>query len=335
MTSATAPRNVATVETAAPAIDPAIDNALTAYPRDVADSARPLIASLLEGAFEVDGHRFHSRLTGDGFPLELAFSTADQDRLRFTVETAPTENRAAVSCESAARRRLSKSREWLDALGEPGSPDVWNALAELQRGGSLTYGAWVGARVDRSRTAGKVYVEVPEGARLPAVAPAGSRLPDRVVVPRMLGYSPSAGVVESYFRIASLEAEHLVGLFAPANLAPLVGSLLDLVEQAYGYRLRGRLPGPSVGVSYATYPRGQRVTLYFYARSLWGSDRRIRTAFARLAGERDWNADLYLAVTEPMASRESWKTFHGLVGLTLDASSDRIELSIGVRPVVP
>lgn len=276
-----------------PAIEPAIDRALAVYPPPIARRAAPSIRRLLAGRFDGRERASRSPLTGDGFPFELAFSTADHRRLRFTA----------------------------DPCG--------------QEGQGLTYGAWVGARVDCDSAVFKVYLEVPDGARMPSACPPAPVLPDRLIVPRMIGCTPSTGAIESYFRVPSLEPEHVVGLLAPVGMAGRTRRLLQFIEHAYGYRLRGRLPGPSVGVSYAPQAQGHRVTLYFFARSLLGSDARIRTRFAQLAGERGWDAGVYLKVTEPMASRNTWKTHHGLVGITLDESTEELALSIGVRPIAP
>jgi hypothetical protein len=305
-----------------PSIEPAIDRALAAYPRELARRAAPLIHRLLDGHFDGRTGSYGSRLTGDGFPFELGFSTGDDGRLRFTA--------CPAGDSPIARFRDECRNAGVSACEGDG---VWRALAELQRGAAPRHEAWIGGRVDGNGVVLKAYVRVPEGARVPAMCPQGPALPDRPVVPRMIGYTPSTDLLESYFRIPSLEPEHVVGLLGPARMGERTRRLLEFLEHAYGYRLRGRLPGPSVGVSYATRPQGHRVSLHFYARSLWGSDARIRNGFIRLAAECGWNTDVYREVTEPMAARERWTTYHGLFGITLDESCDDCALSIGVRPI--
>ena len=64
-----------------------ITPSLGAFPEPVASRAGGLVRALLAARAHnttLDGWR-GSRLTGDGFPFELSFCTAD-DRLRFTVE---------------------------------------------------------------------------------------------------------------------------------------------------------------------------------------------------------------------------------------------------------
>jgi hypothetical protein len=110
--------------------------------------------------------------------------------------------------------------------------------------------------------------------------------------------------------------------------------LVEFVEEAYGHTVRGRLPGPSVGVSYVAGAESSLATLHFYARALWGSDARIRQGWSRLASRSGWDPETYLRATWPLAGRESWRTFHGLVGITLEAPP-RVAVSIGVRPLTP
>jgi hypothetical protein len=316
------------------AIDPAIDHALSAYPSALARRAVAPIRFSLGGSLGCRrSARCRSRLTGDGYPFELSFSGADQERLRFTAE--PIDVGGSDGASVAPSSRLSRARALLDAIGEdPGENDVWEALAETQAGLACAFGAWIGGRVERDATTFKVYVEIPAGACMPQICPAGPALSDRSVVPRMAGYTPSTGALESYFRIASLEPEHLVGVLDAAGMGARAGALVAFIEHAYGYRLRGRLPGPSVGVSYVSGP-SPRVTLHLYARSIWGSDARIRQGFARLFAEYGRDAETYLKVTQPIQARESWHTFHGLLGFTLDPALAQITPSIGLRPVAP
>jgi hypothetical protein len=149
----------------------------------------------------------------------------------------------------------------------------------------------------------------------------------------MLGYAPAAHEYETYLRLPSLMPHELAAVLAPAGAQGRAGWLLDWIEEAYGHPLRGRLPGPSVGASYTGGTR-PRVTLHFYARALWGGDARIRRGFARAAGVLGWDPHAYLALTAPLASREDWRTWHGLVGITLDGAS-HVSLAIGVRPEAP
>ena len=320
-------------------MDPAIDHALSVYPPEIAHRASRVIRSFT-GQADIRRHR--SRLTGDGFPFELAFSTAEPDQLRFTVEPSPAFRDGAGSEYSGDRLQQVRRFLSMSGLATPDdnsasilADDVWSSLAEMQRGRPLTYGAWLGARFGCQAVSAKIYAEVPAGVPLPTFCPPGPRLADGALISRMIGYTPAAGILESYFRIPSLEPEQLANVFAPAHLRQRASSTLEFVESLYGYRIRGRLLGPSVGISYASLPEGQCITLYLFARSLWGSDARIRRSFAQFAGQFGPNLERYLAVSAPVASRESWKTYHGLVGLSFSESRDGIAIGIGLRPIAP
>ena len=308
------------------AVHPAIGRALSAFDQPLASSAEGLARALLEARAgrTPPGRWGGSPLTGDGFPFELAFCTADH-RLRFTVEP------GAPDLEPS--NRLDAANAVLRRLGAEAMPaDLLEACRAMQGQGPLKYGAWISCRVGAEGCAFKRYVEVPAEAQGP-LTQAPVRLPDRVVLMRMIGYSAGAETVETYARISSLEPRHVAAVLAPAGLEARAAECLAFIEAAYGHTIRGRLPGPSVGVSYVRGPgAAPRVTLHFYARALWGSDARIRTRFSCIAAAFGWNPDVYLRVTEPMHAREDWKTFHGLLGITLDPSG--MSLTIGVRPVI-
>lgn len=305
-------------------LHPAIGEALNAFPHPVATRARDVVGAVLwsrTGGMPVDGWS-GSKLTGDGFPVEVSFCT-DDDRLRLTVEPG--------QADLDPRKRLGTAAGVLQQLGSPVPDDALAAFQAVQRQGSLKYGAWIGCRVSPEGTAFKLYVEMPDGhPENLFVSPL--TLPDRVVTARMVGCVPGSQSLELYARVPSLEPRHVPAVLAPAGFESRAREVLDFVSESYGYSISGRLPGPSVGVSYRIGPPPTaRVTLYFFARALWGSDARIRRRFLETAAARGWNQDAYARVTAPMAARESWQTFHGLLGITLDRYA--MSLAIGVRPV--
>ena len=287
-----------------------------------ADIIRVLLAERL--ASSEPGAWRSSRLTGDGFPFEIAFCTAD-DRLRFIAEPG--------SHELEPHHRLDLANELIGLLSEDQIPaDVLNDLRAMQSDAPLRYGAWIGCRVSEERTVFKLYAEVPEGRTL-SLDCAPLELSDRRIVPRMLAYAPAKGEFESYVRVPSLEPCHLPAVLAPIGMEDRAPWLTQFLEDIYGYSMRGRLPGPSVGVSYVMEPP-RAITLHFYARALWGSDARIRRNFAQLAQSFNSDTSAYLALTEPIATRESWQTFHGIAGITLTSFAEP-SLTIGLRPVGP
>lgn len=306
-------------------IHPAVDFALAAFPEAEARQAAAAVRCALHArlASALPDAWSGSRLTGDGFPFEVSFSTADP-RLRFTAEPGG---------------RGTPMREWLDAaaaavatVGGIPVPEVTLAgLRAMQADMPLAYGAWVGCRTGAAGTDCKLYVEVPRNVpfRVRTLV-----LDERDVMPRMLAYSAAANSFEAYCRVPSLEPRHLPAVLEGIDAESRAPWLLEFIEDAYGHRVRERLPGPSVGVSFLRHAQDNRVTLHFYARALWGSDAGIRRGFARVAQAAGWDATAYLRLTEPLAERDEWRTFHGLFGITLDAAQ-RMSLSIGVRPVAP
>lgn len=302
-------------------IHSAIDRALSAFPQDVAHKARPLIRAMMaprvySGRPDAWGG---SQLTGDGFPFELSLCTADH-RLRFTAEP----GRRDLTPE----QRFDFAIAALQRCGASVPAHIVETCRAIHRNAVLNYGAWVGCRVSSEGHALKLYVEVPEAQRTTLPTPHFT-LPDRSIVMRMLAYS--SGGVESYVRVPSLEPRHLPAILAPAGLEDRAGELLEFLREAYGCRIGARVPGPSVGVSFTGTVSAPRVTVYLFARSLWGSDARIRRQFVRIASAYGWNPDTYLQVTAPIAARDSWQTYHGLFGVTLDRST--MSFAIGVRPV--
>jgi hypothetical protein len=264
-----------------------------------------------------------SRLTGDGFPFEIAFSTAD-DRLRFTLEPG--------GHDLDPHQRLDRASELMNLLSDdPVPPNVLQQSRAMQLAAPLKFGAWVGCRISEEGAAFKLYAEVPPG-RLSSLNDLPLTLSDRTIIPRMFAYSPATGVFESYVRVPSLEPHHLPAVLAPAGLEAQAPWFINFIEEAYSHVVRGRLPGPSVGVSYVTERGSTRITLHFYARALWGSDARIRRGFSRVARAFDWDTERYLEMTAPMATRESWRCYHGIFGITLSRFLPT-SLTIGLRPI--
>jgi hypothetical protein len=305
---------------------PAIAQALSAVPAELAGRAEGVIAALLgERRADPSPDAWRgSRLTGDGFPFEFGFSTADA-RLRFTLEP----GRAATGADT----RLDLAVHEIDRLSGEQVPDgVVRSLAAMQAERSLRFGAWIGCRVGERDTTYKLYAEVPPDPPSSRLFDRPVALLDRAVTPRMVSYTPATLTSEWYVRVESMEPRHLAAVLAPARQEAESSRLIDILEDAYGHRIRGRLPGPSVGVSYLTRGGPPIVTLHFYARAIWGSDARIRAGFVRIARVQGWDPGTYLDVTAPMANREDWRTYHGILSVTLSPRAEP-SFAIGVRPI--
>lgn len=209
-----------------------------------------------------------SRLTPDRSPVELAWTSRDP-AVRWTAEV------AAPEVASSARLALAAARASL--------PDATvAALAGLQRGGPLRYGAWLGGRHDEDGTDRfKVYAEVPPGTDL-------RLLVDHHVLRqwglrwRMVGASPD-GSLELYAGIDRPQDVDLLA-FEQVTLGSS-GRLLAAVRDLTG---APELARPS-GLSVVLAPRGQAlaVTWFASAKGLFPSDATtVATLTARCADHR-------------------------------------------------
>ena len=316
---------------------PSVTLALENFPGETAVRAEAALQTLLHDRLAADGEQgwSGSRLTGDGFPLEITFTTAD-NRLRYTIEPG--------SRYLTPHQRLAAAVRLINILSpEPLSKDVVQTFQAVQKEAPLLFGAWIGGRHGSGGDQYKLYAETPGtagGEANLAKLLAGRlgnypqpRVLDRPVSLRMLAYSPVSGQWELYYRVKSLAPHHLKGVLAPAGHAASE-ELLRFITEAYGYSPGERLPGESVGISY-TWPAPPdalpTVTLFFFARVFWGADGRIRRQFSRCASALGWDTTRYMNITAPLKNRRDWKTFHGILGITLTPAG-QLALSIGVRP---
>jgi hypothetical protein len=281
-----------------------------------------------------------SRLTGDGFPLEFAFTTSDA-QLRYTADPGGFGLPAAENLDDAVGL--------LAELGQP-APDprlLAHLKASQQSATRLSYGVWVGGRHvvapgnNRHAPADcfKLYVEMPESSlesHLPFITTylnLPSRMIGRPVQLRMVGLEPTTGRIEFYFRIRHLQAGALPLLLQSAGLQQRAGELTDFIEQAYGHPLTERIPGGSVGFSYSLIPGSETIgfTLFLFTRLLWGGDVRIRSRFGERLQEVGQDPSAYWRFSAPLAKRDVYETYHGLLGLTMGPHTP-IHLTLGVRP---
>lgn len=324
-----------------PDIRAALD-VLTEPASEAAGRVSTALRVLLRRAYACGGPRTwgFSRLTGDGFPLEFAFTTTDA-HLRYTADPG--------GFGLSATGNLDEAVGLLAELGQPPhDPRVLAFMAASQQSAAgLYYGVWVGGRhvVDHggNRHAAedrfKLYAEVPESSlesHLPFISNylnLPSRLIGRPVQLRMVGHEPATGRIEFYFRIRHLEAGALPLLLKPTGLQRRAGELVDFIEQAYGHPLTERIPGGSVGFSYGFIPGSETIvfTLFLFTRLLWGGDARIRSRFCERIQAAGQDPTAYWRFSAPLAERDVYQTYHGLMGMAL-APEAPIQLTLGVRP---
>lgn len=316
-------------------LHPALDRVLAGFQHKMSARAAVALQRLLHERLSGGLSAWaSSRLTGDGFPVEITFTSADQ-RLRYTVEPATP--------QATPQQRLVLALQDINALSLSPIPSAMAAaFRRLQHLGDLSFGAWVGGRHSLVDDQFKLYVEMP---MLESTDSAAGELTallgeypqpgpvDRLVNLRMLAWSPGSAQWELYYRIGAPAPHHLAAVLAPAGYAAQAGDLLRYLREAYGHSFAERLPGESVGVSYTWQP-GQAessVTLFFFARTFWGGDARIRQQFGSWSTALGWNDRQYQRITAPLAGRRVWKTFHGILGVSL-LPGRQLALSIGVRP---
>lgn len=319
-----------TVSVCERALPAAVEAGLAGFPAARAGRVRTALRTLSEG-FPGDagqgGAWRSSRLTGDGFPLELAFTTAD-GALRWTFDPGVVAR--------GPKRRLETAMAGLRRLGWSMDPDLVGCALRLQEGRSGGFGGYVGGRHADAGDRFKLYVEMPDGptaeVALSLLGLPRPRLPGAPARTRMLGLGPGAGRAEIYYR-AEAPTQSLPRLLEPAGEPDAAQRMSALIEEAWGHRLRDRLPGGSVGVSYATAGPGTPtiVTLFLFARALWGGDARIRVRMLERLAAHGVSPVPYEIATRPLSNAHTAQTRHGMIGITL--SPGRVDWSTGLRPV--
>ena len=216
----------------------------------------PALAPLAGSVWPEVAWRF-SRLTRDGCPVELGFST-HTPAVRATLEVAGPE------CGTHAR--LDAACALLQALGLP-SPDAPRVAAwrALQAGAALRWGSWVGLRHEAGKLRAKLYVELSPDHPPPWP---GART-------RMLGWDAATAGSEQYASLIAPDEASLRRLLAPL---PARAPLLAVLSEVIGLPLPVALRWVSLGASVA---EGPRIALFCRARAVRGGAAALRDRFAR------------------------------------------------------
>jgi hypothetical protein len=272
-----------------------------------------------------------SRLTGDGYPVEFAFSSADE-AIRYTTEVAGP--------EVEEHRRLDHALHCLARLGEPHLPEEILALFRgIQMSRPLRYGAWVGARHDAEGDRSKVYVEVPRVGESDAYPLLSALIGDVPVLSIcraqlvMLGYGPSASQIEAYFRTDRLEPWQVDLLMGKSGFASQTQRFFDFVEEVSGLTIQRIVSMQPLGFSFAGQGTGIATTfsLFMAAGSVFGSDMNIRQRMLALDSRMCWRLTHYRAASESLAGRTGWNTWHGILSFVARRDEAPV-LHIGLRP---
>jgi hypothetical protein len=272
-----------------------------------------------------------SGLTYDGFPVEFAFSAAD-DTIRYVAEVSGPEVDSGERLDIAERR--------LASLGSVPMPeDVSKFLHMVQSSGQLQFGAWIGGRHGPGGDRYKVYAEVPRTGSeqykctVSDILGCGSLLPGRKPRFQMIGYEPAKSRLELYFSITGMELWEMERLISLAGMRSRWPEFLDLIKEAYGYNPDLVLSQSRVGFSFSVKDgKGPMTfTLFKSARSIFGSDQSIRNHMLRLAEMNDWDLGCYEALSLPVAERSGWETRHGIISFVANPEAQPT-LSITIRP---
>ena len=311
-------------------IPPELAAALKALDRFVPEASRRATASL-----ELILDRWHltrdgphqGQLTGDGFPVELVFSSLDTG-VRYTCEVAGP--------GMPPKERLKSACDLLDALGQP----TRFALTQLQTEcATLGWGAWLGGRHTAESDRYKLYVETPENLTPAAqselsAALGGYRtlLESHAYVLRMTGFDPVSGNLEFYFYGRTMDPQELRNLLLFSGLAHKEEHLFSLIGEASQRPARLRLPGTQHGFSISLAQGGtvETFTFFVFARSLFGTDFATRSALLTLSERRGWNLEQYAAVSA-LQRRQGQGPHHGIVSFIVKRC-DLPGISVGLRP---
>ncbi len=311
-----------------PDLHPAVERLLSlAAAADEAAAARARrVIDRMADAIGEHARAESSTLSRTGFPLEVAFTTADAEALRYTLEGAPP------SVPAPARVGIARSlfEQW---HGAPLPAPVGVLVDAASATPELTFGAWLGARHSGGADAFKLYVETPRAVAwrweqqfLPPPTPwnpAGTL--------HMAGFDGDR--VELYVRAERLGAIGLEASLARVGLERRTCDLFDCFAAATGRPIRGTFPVADLGFSYSISMSGAppRFSLYAFANSLFGGDGRIRESILRVARSHGWSLPLYEAVSAPLHDRRGFLTHHGMFGAVVCGDAPPA-LAFGLTP---
>ncbi len=297
-----------------------------------------LTEGVRRSAWREVAHQF-SQLTACGFPLEFTFTSIDED-VRYTTEV--------CGAEVTEKDKLQHAERLLIRLQMGELPRrLKQSFAAIQHDGELRYGAWVGARHTAREDKFKFYVEVPRANSDVAERLAqdflghAPLLRSRLTPLRMIGYEPRSSRLEFYFCGDYMDAEELSSLMNRAGLRERESELFDFVRDVTMRLVPTLLPLSKFGfsLSVASDADGEAnastiLSIFFIARSLFGSDASIRRRILEASERMNFNFDFYAKLSEGVlaANTRLKQTRHGMIGFTVAARAAPC-LHIGLCPL--
>jgi hypothetical protein len=280
-----------------------------------------------------------SLLTGTGSPIEFSFSTMTSD-IRYTVEaggarTPPAERLAEIDS-------LADDLGWGQSCRESTGP-----LRDLQNGGHLRWGGWLGVRHEEhgGEPHYKVYVEVP-----PISAAASSLIRDylgscptlnsQALPLGMIGKPADSERFEFYFDFPSrgLGVEDLEQLLGHAGLAERRDELERLLRSCALGRdpdSPSGFPDAQYGCSYSVLRSGADAvfSLFTFASEFVGGDGIVRRQLLAASSARGWRLGPYFFLSEPFARSYFRAAYHTMISFVVGrASISGLQLGVSSPP---
>lgn len=270
-----------------------------------------------------------SRLTPDGYPFELTFTTL-RDGVRCTFEAFPRELTPSA--------RVAHAVQLLKPYGEF-DPELLAMIVQAQHDEPLRFGAWIGVRHVDGRLEHKLYAEMPASRperaqaitdRLLQRTLCTTRRPTRLT---MIGLLLQRHVVEFYWSVTGVRPWELTTLLAPVGLQLRTEAVMSHLELAYGTALHQQFPGPVFGYSHSvplSALQSSQFTFFAMAEMMFGSGAATRGRLMRYFDAVGVDMSYYAEVSQPQAQARK-ANLHGIFGLTVSASGP-VVATIGLRP---
>lgn len=300
--------------------------ALAADAPAAAARARPVLDGVLRTTYASSWPEVAwcaSTLTPAGVPVEFVWRPGVRG-VFWTAEVAGPETPAAL--------RLGLAIDRLDAWGPAPDRDLCAAIARLQHGRSLRFGAWIGGRHVDARDSYKLYAEVPPDADWLGTlgtwignAGAVARCREALAL-RCVGIEPGNGRVELYLRPTDRRHERFWAVLSALSREEDGAVLLATLARAAGHPgvARSDLQPWGLGLRYDAGHGFDALSLFATAPSLARDETRLRRAWCALAqGDRSNLARLWV---ERGALRAV------IAGVTVRPGGQCAELQVGLAP---
>lgn len=299
--------------------------------------ARASLKVLLQKSLSANAQAWDFSYLAKGYPVEFTFN-AHQSGIQYTTDIAGP--------QMSPNNVLAYALELLSELGNDKLDEQQRFFFEtLQQSSQLSYGCWVGGRHNLKGDEYKLYLEVPEGADAMAIEWLRTCTPFKIdfydhpinkhgqIKLEIIGYSLKSQTIECYFSITDMAPWEIGRILKPIQLENRREYLIDLLQMAYCGVIYRELPSAEMGFSYAFSPSTNEsvFSLYTFASSMFGGDRRVRDAILSLCRHQGWNMDYYEHFTRPFAESQNTICTHGIFGIALD-QKENSTIYIGLKP---